>query len=131
MLHDVNESRPTTTSTTDTDVLELTGDRTAAPRARDADALRARVAALELEVETLRAGMESRQRIGFTTGVLGQRHGLQPDEAWRLLSHVSQQLNVKARRVAEVLLDAYCGRLAPEDVALAARITDLLPTPEH
>lgn len=130
MLHDVNESRTTsTTSTTDTDVLELTGDRTADPR--DADALRARVAALELEVETLRAGMESRQRIGFTTGVLGQRHGLQPDEAWRLLSHVSQQLNVKARRVAEVLLDAYCGRLAPEDVALAARITDLLPTPEH
>jgi len=97
----------------------------------DEGELRQRLDELEREVATLRDGLESRQRIGFTTGVLAQRYGVQPEEAWRLLAHVSQDLNVKARRVSEVLLDAYCGRLSPEDAALAGRIARLLPTAER
>jgi hypothetical protein len=120
-----------------------TGGETAAPvpdppsttSAAGADAetelLLARIDELEEEVASLREGLATRQQIGFVTGVLAQRHGLQPDQAWDLLAHASQEMNVKVRRVARVLADAYSGQLSPSDVALAARITAFLPNYRH
>ncbi|WP_380156214.1 ANTAR domain-containing protein [Kineococcus sp. R86509] len=89
--------------------------------------LQTRIRELEQETATLRAGLESRQHLGFVTGVLAQRYGLDPDQAWNLLTQVSQHLNVKARRVAQVMLDAYRGELDTTDAALATSIARLLP----
>lgn len=99
----------------------------AAPHCPECTGNAERIADLQREVTTLREAVESRQRIGVVTGLLAQRYGITPDDAWRLLARISQDLNVKVRQVAQVLHDGYCHRLAEDDVALAAQITHRLP----
>lgn len=103
------------------------GTRAAVDGGGETSALLARIRQLELEVSTQREGMRTRQQIGFTTGVLAQRYGLQQDQAWKLLVLTSQQLNVKVRCVSDVLTDVYNGQLAPLDAPLAVRLNALLP----
>ena len=81
-----------------------------------------RVAELEATVAQLREAVVSRQQLGFVTGLVAGRLGLTPDDAWAVLVRLSQDTNVKVREVGRVIHDAYCGRLAPEDEALAARL---------
>lgn len=75
----------------------------------------------------MRERLRTRRRIGFGTGVLGQRYRLDPDRAWGLPAHVSQELSVEVRRVAEVVLEVHCGRLDPADEDLASRTAAALP----
>lgn len=52
-------------------------------------------------VESLRAAMQSRQVIGEATGVLMERHRVDPRTAFGMLIRASQRLNIKLRLVAE------------------------------
>ena len=90
-------------------------------------ALRERVAELEKQVEQLREALPTRQQLGLVTGLLAQRYGLAPDEAWALLIRISQHLNVKVREVGRVVLDGYCGQLAGHDEALVRRVDAYSP----
>lgn len=85
-------------------------------------ALLERVAELEKQLEQLREALASRQQLGLVTGLVAQRYGLAPDEAWALLIRISQHLNVKVREVGRVVLDGYCGQLAGHDETLVSRV---------
>jgi len=91
------------------------------------EALCARLDELQQEVASLRESLTSRQRTGFVAGLLGQRYGLDPDEASALLARVSRELGVEVHRVADVVSDVYGGRLDPDDAALATAVARLLP----
>jgi GAF domain-containing protein len=73
----------------------------------DAEALAASLASLaallyaarELEAN-LRAGMETRERIGQAVGVLMERHRLTSQQAFDLLVYVSQRTHRKLREIA-------------------------------
>jgi AmiR/NasT family two-component response regulator len=56
-------------------------------------------AARELE-GNLRAGMETRERIGQAVGVLMERHRLTAQQAFDLLVYVSQRTHRKLREIA-------------------------------
>lgn len=58
-----------------------------------------------LEVEQLRAGMTTRERIGRAVGLLMQRHGLASDAAFGVLTNLSQHVNVKVRDLADIILE--------------------------
>lgn len=52
------------------------------------------------EARTLRQGLESNREIGQAVGLLMATHGVGADEAFRLLSRVSQEMNLKVVEVA-------------------------------
>lgn len=58
------------------------------------------------ELEGLRTSNESRNLIGQAQGILMARHGVDADEAFRLLSRRSQNENLKLREVARALVAA-------------------------
>lgn len=63
-----------------------------------------------LAVETkrlsdLKGALDSREIIGQAEGVLMERELISSDEAFRLLREASQHLNIKLRRVAQLLVD--------------------------
>jgi ANTAR domain len=91
-------------------------------------ALLERVAELEKQLEQLREALPTRQQLGLVTGLVAQRYGLAPDEAWALLIRISQNLNVKLREVGQVVLDGYCGQLARHDEALVRRVDAYSPS---
>ena len=54
--------------------------------------------------ENLEQAMRSRATIEQAKGIIMSHHGLQPDEAFELLTRQSQQQNVKFREIAEELV---------------------------
>ncbi|MDP9181444.1 MAG: ANTAR domain-containing protein [Actinomycetota bacterium] len=66
----------------------------------------ARSQALERgRAENLQAAMASREIIGQAQGILMERERITADQAFELLRHASQHLNVKLRDVAQTLVD--------------------------
>jgi phosphoserine phosphatase RsbU/P len=57
------------------------------------------------QVAHLRTALESRTRIGQATGLVMARHGVGAEEAFALLTRMSQNDNVKLARLAEIVLD--------------------------
>jgi hypothetical protein len=86
-----------------------------------------RVRQLEQEVAQLREAVAARQQIGIATGLLSRRFGCTPQQAWRLLIRVSQDANVKVRKIADVLIDEHCGQVRPEDRLTADLLHEHLP----
>jgi hypothetical protein len=93
----------------------------------DPGGLLQRIVELEAQVAHLEEAVTSRQMIGVITGVLAERFGLDPDEAWSVMVRVSSHANVKVHEVARVLHAGYFGPLAPEDRELASRLNEHLP----
>ena len=107
-------------------------DVKAAPTFLAGGGLERLIAALETtpsanDVIHLREAVSTRQRLGVVTGLVAERYGLPPDEAWSCLVGLSQLTNVKGREVGRIVYDGFCGQLAAEDRALAARLNDLAP----
>jgi hypothetical protein len=94
---------------------------------RDLGGLLQRIVELEAEVAHLEEAVTSRQQIGFITGVLAERFGLSPDEAWSVVVRVSSHTNVKVHEIVRVLHAGYFGQVAREDLDLAARLNEHLP----
>ena len=59
----------------------------------------------ELRAEHLMAAMASREVIGQAQGILMERERITADQAFQLLRHSSQRLNIKLRDVAQTLVD--------------------------
>jgi ANTAR domain len=57
------------------------------------------------KVEQLGTGMQSRHMIGLAQGLLMQRYGLSEEQAFRFLSRISQDGNVKLRDVAASVIE--------------------------
>ena len=64
------------------------------------------LAALERgeEASTLRRGLESNREIGKAIGLLMAMHGIGDDQAFQMLSKVSQEMNVKVAEVASQVI---------------------------
>jgi GAF domain-containing protein len=62
-------------------------------------------AAQELRAENLQTAMVSREVIGQAQGILMERERITAEQAFQLLRHASQRLNVKLRDVAQTLVD--------------------------
>lgn len=77
---------------------------------------------LQAELAHLRRAVSARQRLGLVTGVVAERYGLSPDEAWALLVRISQSTNVRLSEVARLVHDDLRGCLAEADRTLAARL---------
>ncbi len=61
--------------------------------------------AAELEAAQLREALRSRDVIGQAKGILMERRGIGPDEAFDTLRRASQSLNIKLARVAETFVE--------------------------
>ncbi|HWD02807.1 MAG TPA: ANTAR domain-containing protein [Amycolatopsis sp.] len=91
------------------------GDRDATHSGRDLqwaldnldDELGGLVEALALENEQLHLALKSRVVIGQATGVLMCQRQCGPDEAFSLLTKLSQDTNTKLREVAKAFLDEF------------------------
>jgi len=59
----------------------------------------------EERAENLQTAMASREVIGQAQGILMERERITADQAFQLLRHSSQRLNVKLRDVAQTLVD--------------------------
>jgi GAF domain-containing protein len=57
------------------------------------------------EATTLRRGLESNREIGKAIGLLMAMHGIDDDQAFQMLSKVSQELNVKLAQVAAQVIE--------------------------
>jgi GAF domain-containing protein len=60
--------------------------------------------AASINAENLETAIASRTMIGRAEGILMERFGLSPDQAFAVLSRVSQHHNVKLNRIAEELV---------------------------
>ena len=85
-----------------------------------------RVVQLERQVAQLREGLVTREQIGLATGLVAERLGLSPDNAFLVLRAASQNRNVKLREVARIVLEARSGRLAETDCRLADELLYLI-----
>jgi ANTAR domain/GAF domain len=74
--------------------------------AADLDALVATVARLRAEADGLRAAMRTRALIEQAKGMMMERHGDDPDQAFRRLATLSQHANLKVVDVAAALVAA-------------------------
>ncbi|QFZ19131.1 GAF and ANTAR domain-containing protein [Saccharothrix syringae] len=61
--------------------------------------------ATALREEDLRTAVASREAISRAVGILMQRHHATSEQAFRLLSTASQKLNIKVRRLAEIIAE--------------------------
>jgi hypothetical protein len=86
-----------------------------------------RAAELEAEIAQLRDALARRQQIGVATGLLAQRFGISPDQAWALMVRLSQNGHVKVREIAKAVVDAHCGRLEPAEVEVLSSLEKQLP----
>jgi hypothetical protein len=86
-----------------------------------------RVAELEAEIAQLRDALARRQQIGVATGLLAQRFGITPDRAWSLIVRLSQNGHVKVREIAQVVVDAHCGRLESAEAEILSSLEKHLP----
>src|SRR5262249_30884949 len=77
----------------------------AAEDAEGAAALAATVERLREELDGLRQAMRSRAAIEQAKGMLMERHGIGPDEAFERLARLSQHANIKLVDVAAALVE--------------------------
>ena len=63
-----------------------------------------------MEIDGLNQALQSRKRIGQALGILMERYQLPEEHAFAFLTRLSQQGNVKLRRIAEELVAATPGR---------------------
>jgi len=70
---------------------------------------------LQDEIDGLRIALRSRDTIGMAKGILMERHGLTPDQAFERLNKMSQDSNTKLRDVAAYLVDLRADLPAPLD----------------
>jgi len=61
--------------------------------------------AIELEIAHLRVAVASRTVIGQAQGVLMERYGLGPDEAFAVLRRYSQDRNIKLVDIAREIVE--------------------------
>lgn len=78
-----------------------------------------RIAELERELAQLRDGLSTREQIGIATGLVAERLGLTPENAFAVLRAASQNRNIKLRNVAKIVVEAHCGRLTETERGLA------------
>ncbi len=57
------------------------------------------------EATTLRRGLESNREIGKAIGLLMAMHDIDDDQAFQMLSKVSQEMNIKLAQVASQVID--------------------------
>jgi hypothetical protein len=57
------------------------------------------------EATTLRRGLESNREIGKAIGLLMAMHGIDDDQAFQMLSKVSQEMNIKLAQVASQVIE--------------------------
>ncbi len=57
------------------------------------------------EASTLRRGLESNREIGKAIGLLMAMHDIDDDQAFQMLSKVSQEMNIKLAQVASQVID--------------------------
>lgn len=76
--------------------------------------------ALLLKIRHLEIALESQRSIGIAIGLVAQRGGCSSDDAWRQLVRVSQDLNIKVREIARILVDARDGQARPADAVTLA-----------
>ena len=60
--------------------------------------------AYSVEIQGLRDALESRTRIGQAVGIIMERYELQDQQAFAFLTRLSQQGNIKLRRIAEEIV---------------------------
>ncbi|WP_326836420.1 ANTAR domain-containing protein [Amycolatopsis rhabdoformis] len=82
-----------------------------APRRAPGGGTERHVGELLVEIEQLRTALHHRGVIERAKGVLMGQRGCGPDEAFALLTKVSQETNTKLRDVAAELLDAFTAGL--------------------
>lgn len=90
-----------------------------------------RVAQLEAEIAQLKDALARRQQIGVATGLLAQRFGISPEQAWSLLVRLSQNGHVKVRDIAQATINGHCGRIGPAEAQIFAAIQPYLPDGIH
>ncbi len=91
----------------------LSPDRPVQPSPPAAD----RVAALEAEVQQLRAAMASRAAIEQAKGILMLLTGCGDQVAFDLLAHISSHTHRKVRDVAQAITDSASGQARlPDDI---------------
>lgn len=96
-------------------------DAAPAPDAPDPDTA-GRAAALELEVEQLRAAMASRATIEQAKGILMLLTTCSDEVAFELLTHISGHTHRKVRDVAQALTGSACGSTdLPADIRAILR----------
>lgn len=69
------------------------------------------------EESHLRRAMDSRHLVGMAQGILMDRYGLDPQQAFAVLRRYSQQHNIKLRHVAEQLVET---RVLPDALPVGA-----------
>jgi GAF domain-containing protein len=62
------------------------------------------------EATTLRRGLESNREIGKAIGLLMAMHDIDDDQAFQMLSTVSQEMNIKLAQVASQVIDHHRGK---------------------
>jgi hypothetical protein len=85
-----------------------------------------RIAELEREVTQLRDGLATREQVGIATGLVAERLGLTPENAFAVLRAASQNRNIKLRDVSRIVIEARCGRLSEVDRGLAEDLEYLI-----
>ncbi|GAB3705887.1 GAF and ANTAR domain-containing protein [Mariniluteicoccus flavus] len=98
------------------------GEEPFSPDDRDRAVLLASMAGLAITLaeqrantKRLREALSSRDVIGQAKGILMERHGITPDEAFSTLRRASNQLNVKLRDIAVRVTVPEKPRVAPRD----------------
>ncbi|MBT0773651.1 ANTAR domain-containing protein [Kineosporia sp. J2-2] len=94
------------------------------------------------EVESLRRGLLTRELTGQATGLLAAWLSITTDQAWQIVSGVSNHTNLRAREVARLLVDSANDAVAGEadqeqmlkiadaiDIVYARHIRPAAPTP--
>ena len=59
----------------------------------------------QVKIRQLEEGLVSRQMIGQAVGLIMSSHRVDPDEAFRILVHISQNANIKVRDLAQQMID--------------------------
>lgn len=83
---------------------------------------------LRQEIAQLQEALISQRPISMAIGMLSMRYGCTTDQAWRLMTRLSEHSNTKVRTLARALVDAHDGTIGPEDRALLAALADHLPS---
>ncbi|MEU6671707.1 ANTAR domain-containing protein [Streptomyces sp. NPDC046727] len=83
-----------------------------------------RVAALQAEVDQLKAAVTSHAVVDQAIGMMVALGRVTPDEGWQVLKEVSQHTNIKLRNIAELIL--IWGRRGDIPAEIRAALEDAL-----
>lgn len=97
-------------------------DETAEPTATQLIALQDELEKARLRVQQLEHAVETHGRIGQAMGILMARYGIGNEAAFAALARVSQNHNLKLRRLA----DAVIATIGPSKPSLPRELTDAL-----